>query len=353
MNKTDTAHHLYVDIETTGFSRQKTILYMIGCGFMEDDRLHVTQWFNDDGISEPAILEAFSKELKKVDRTLVTFNGDQFDLPYLKCHYEMNQLPSPLDNCPSLDLYRLLRPYQKLYSMKHGRQKDWEQLMGITREDTKNGGELIQVYKDYLLQKDQKGADKMLDMLYLHNYEDICHLYLLSSLTALDSMTKGKFQFEDANFTKKTDSAILEFTCRLEAPLPTELSVSTPKGSVYAYKTQLKLSVPIFADVMKHYYKDYNNYYYLPEEDRAVHKSIGRYVEKEYRKKCTPDKCYIKKEGVFLPFYSQKQEPELHLSLYRPDYNSTINYIEFDELLEKGIDDLTNYLTTTLCCLLS
>ena len=232
--------------------------------------------------------------------------------------------------------------------------------MGIKREDRKNGGELIKVYKDYLLQKDQKEADKMLDMLFLHNYEDICHLYLLSSLTALDSLSKGHFLFEDVNYTKGQlspedtsftqggDSAMLEFSCRLKTPLPKELSIHTPAGSASAYKSRLYLTIPVVAGIMKHYYKDCSSYYYLPEEDRAVHKSIGRYVAKEYRRTCTPDKCYIKKEGVFLPFYSQKQTAGLKLPLYRPDYNSPVHYIEFDELTEKGLEQLTEYLTDFL-----
>ena len=33
-------------------------------------------------------------------------------------------------------------------------------------------------------------------------------------------------------------------------------------------------------------------YYYLPEEDSAVHKSVGIYVDKSRRKAATPQTCY-------------------------------------------------------------
>lgn len=34
---------------------------------------------------------------------------------------------------------------------------------------------------------------------------------------------------------------------------------------------------------MRHFYSDYKNYYYLPKEDMAIHKSVAAYVDHEYR----------------------------------------------------------------------
>ena len=45
-------------------------------------------------------------------------------------------------------------------------------------------------------------------------------------------------------------------------------------------------------------------YFYLPAEDTAVHKSVASYVDKEFRQKATKDTCYIKQNGDFLPAYS-------------------------------------------------
>ena len=61
------------------------------------------------------------------------------------------------------------------------------------------------------------------------------------------------------------------------------------------------IRIPVFLGELKHYYEDYENYFYLPEEDWAIHKSVGCFVEKSHRKKATAKTCYIKKEGVFLP----------------------------------------------------
>ena len=38
------------------------------------------------------------------------------------------------------------------------------------------------------------------------------------------------------------------------------------------------------------------NYYYLPTEDTAIHKSVGEFVDPSHRKKATKKNCYIKKD---------------------------------------------------------
>lgn len=57
--------YTFIDIETTGLKRDTTILYLIGCGYYEKDSLCIVQWFNDDGVSEPAMLLALRDFLMK------------------------------------------------------------------------------------------------------------------------------------------------------------------------------------------------------------------------------------------------------------------------------------------------
>ena len=49
------------------------------------------------------------------------------------------------------------------------RQKDQENATGLFREDLYSGGELIEVYKKYLL----SGDEHLLEILCLHNKEDV------------------------------------------------------------------------------------------------------------------------------------------------------------------------------------
>jgi hypothetical protein len=57
---------------------------------------------------------------------------------------------------------------------------------------------------------------------------------------------------------------------------------------------QAKLRIPLTDGTARLYYKDYKNYYYLPQEDMAVHKSVAGFVDKAHRQKATPDNCYTK-----------------------------------------------------------
>ena len=134
--------------------------------------------------------------LSKKDWQLVTFNGNSFDIPYLKRHYDLNELTCDIEKYPSLDFYQFLKPFQNLFQMTHGKQKDWEQFIGIDREDIYSGGDLIQVYSSYrqdlLLHPEQAAAKEHL--LLLHNHDDLIgmlHFSKSSDLpTALDTQKR-------------------------------------------------------------------------------------------------------------------------------------------------------------------
>ena len=48
------------------------------------------------------------------------------------------------------------------------------------------------------------------------------------------------------------------------------------------------MKMPLLEGTLKYYYPDYKNYYYLPLEDEAVHKSVGVYVDRPAGKKPKP-----------------------------------------------------------------
>ena len=81
---------LFFDIETTGFSAGNTVLYMIGCMYFKYGTWNVIQWFNDDDSSEFDILKRFS-EFSRNYRVLIHYNGDGFDIPYIRKKLEIHQ----------------------------------------------------------------------------------------------------------------------------------------------------------------------------------------------------------------------------------------------------------------------
>lgn len=351
--KTDS--FLFFDIETTGFSKDNTILYLIGCGYFIENGFQFIQWFNDDGTSEEEILLAFHDILKQKDWQLVTFNGNSFDIPYLKRHYELNELSCDIESFPSLDFYQFLKPFQSLFQMTHGKQKDWEHFLELYREDTYDGGQLIAVYKEYLMNKEEA----LLHNLLLHNEEDLLGMkyllplfsyrMLLSKNLSLIKVSPGEILFE-----KGTGS--IAMSCKLPLALPKPLNFTTSVGSISTDKNDssiLIISLPYIEETLKHFFKDYRNYYYLPEEDRAVHKSVGCYVERKYRRAAKASTCYIKKEGIFLPIPKKQKHYGIQIErypyqdsfpLYKREFKSPRSFAEFDNLFSDKNESLSIYL---------
>jgi hypothetical protein len=77
--------------------------------------------------------------------------------------------------------------------------------------------------------------------------------------------------------------------------------------------TEATLKVPLYETELKYFYSNYKDYYYLPGEDMAIHKTLATYVDKNFREKAKPENCYTKKQGqylmewdlVFTPFFKR------------------------------------------------
>ena len=86
-------------------------------------------------------------------------------------------------------------------------------------------------------------------------------------------------------------------------------------------KDQITFFVELTEGTLKHFYPDYKDYYYLPFEDRAVHKSIGSCVDKDARVKATAASCYTKTTGFFLPQFEDIWEPVM-----KQEYKDKMRY---------------------------
>ena len=288
---------LFFDIETTGFSGASSNLYLIGAASVRDGAWHLIQWFADRPGSEEEILQAFFSYLEPFG-ALVHFNGDTFDIPYLKKRCQILGLPCPLDRLKSVDIYKRIRPMKKLLGLDSLKQKAVEKFLGISREDVYTGGQLIQVYEDYL----ETGDEERLRLLLLHNEDDLKGMPKLLPILAYPDFLSGPFSWEHS---------------------------CLPGAQFEAEGGELCLSIPLFRGELKYFYPNYRDYYYLIYEDTAIHKSVGEYVDRSARKKATAATCYTKKEGLFLPLPdSSCGEP-----LFRPDYRSRTFYMEIPEEL--------------------
>lgn len=58
--------------------------------------------------------------------------------------------------------------------------------------------------------------------------------------------------------------------------------------------TEALLKVPIYEEELKYFYSNYHDYYYLPTEDVALHKSVAGFVDKAHRVNATAATCYTR-----------------------------------------------------------
>ena len=164
----DTDSICFFDIETTGFSRNYNIVYLIGAVYFRNGISHYLQWLAESDSDEAYILSAFNDFLKDF-HTLIHFNGDAFDIPFITERAAHLNVALDLSHLESLDLYKTARKCKSILSLSDYKQKTIEHFLGINRSDKSDGGELITVYKQYLTGKTLgKNVTSEYNMLLLH-----------------------------------------------------------------------------------------------------------------------------------------------------------------------------------------
>ena len=338
---------LFFDIETTGFSGDTSQLYLIGCVYHDGFGWKLIQWFADTRQAESELLDAFFAFMKRF-KTLIHFNGDHFDIPYLeKCCRRLG-LSHSFEGMESMDIYKKIRPYRKLLGLESMKQKAIEQFLGISREDKYTGGQLIEVYRDYLHTHEKS----LYDLLILHNEDDLkgmpAILPILSYADFFSSPISPQApELWEGYCTEPTDTPLLHLTGTGSVSVPVPLEYSSGPVSLELYENKAVCTIRLCRGCLKYFYPDYKDYYYLPFEDTAVHKSVGEYVDRSARKKATARTCYTKKEGLFLPQFGSFKEPS-----FREDYKSPLTYVLYDDSLFSQPQAADTYFGQLFCWLL-
>ncbi len=300
---------LFFDIETTGFSGDDSKLYLIGCTYYQSGGWQLIQWFADTKDSEEELLHAFFRFLKAY-KILIHFNGDSFDLPYLLKRCRHLGLSYDFSGVESVDIYRRVKPYRKLLGLESMKQKAIEQFLGVSRKDLYSGGQLIEVYDDYLMTHDPY----LYDLLILHNEDDLKGMPQILPILCYPDFLEHDFRFAGRQLATETNLfggkyQLLKLTCESDYTIPVPFAFETPPVRCEAEGNRLCLTIELYEGELKHFYSNYKDYYYLIYEDTAVHKSVGEYVDKAARTRATAKNCYTKQRGCFLPQFAPIWEP--------------------------------------------
>ena len=276
---------LFFDIETTGLSARSASLYLIGMlTYTVDASItkerntsaptssittspdssepeaagHWTllQYFCEDVADEPAVLQAFF-ELLRTKKILISYNGDGFDIPFLRHMVEQYglRIPRPhhstalhdrvdcpatdgsaiadarplysFDTVESFDLFKKFRPLKRLLNLPDLKLKSCERFLDIDREDRFTGGELIEVYFEWQKTK----APALLDTLLLHNAEDIANLPNLLPLLRYHALPHSDFHLRAHERLQDGVTPLVHLSFTLLSPMPPSAHAPVENGT--------------------------------------------------------------------------------------------------------------------------
>lgn len=313
---------LFFDIETTGLYWKRSHLYLIGVASLEGGTFSLTQYLAQKPSEEEMLLQEFTAVSASYER-LVHYNGEGFDLPYLAHKYAFYGMDNRLERLESVDLYRRIRPLKKLINFSQLKQKDVEIFLNYHRKDPFSGGELIEVYQEYLRTADER----LLQCLLLHNAEDAEGMLRILPMLEYLRVFSGEAKLDSASLDEDRNLHLNFSYPGYE--LPRELELSDEAYRLNLGRKEGKLTVQSQTGVRRLFYPNYKDYFYLPLEDCAIHKSVGIYVDREHRQQAKASNCYQNVNGTFLP------QPEAVLSpVLKENYqDKTYWTLASDELL--------------------
>ncbi len=374
---------IFFDIETTGFSYKNSMCYLIGAAYLSDiasknkstitndifcendinnislenkdnscdnSQWLYTQWFATSPNEEADILKDFLAFISNY-KYVISFNGERFDIPFINGRCDILNINSPLKDLinNSIDIFRIIQSLKALLRLENYKQKSIEEFLKIHRTDKYSGGELIKYYKNYVLSKD----NTLLELLLLHNHDDIEGLINISPILNYLNIINHNYDLLDTKISDYIDyhgnlSYEVIFTLTLPCKLITPINYIKEPFLINIQDNTITIKAPIFSGNLKYFYPNYKDYYYIPSEDQAMHKSVASFIDKNYRQPAKASNCYIYKNGSFLMQYNNIISPS-----FKENYSDTHSFFEPNsefinspnKILEYIKDILNNILT--------
>lgn len=333
---------LFFDIETTGFSPAGTQLYLIGCAKRCGDSMMIEQYFAESPDEEEMILSSFLRLLEDY-QTLITFNGIGFDIPYIKAKCDAYHLKETFSDKDYIDLFKIVSSLKFLLKLPNYKQKTIECFLGIDREDVFDGGQLINVYQEYV----RRPSEYQMYFLKQHNYEDVLGMLDLLPVLSYSNLLNGGYTLTSVESNVYTDfdghpQKELIFSLENDVPVPKRVSYGYNEFYLICNGKDSRVSVKLYDGTLKYFFENHKDYFYLPEEDVAIHKDVAASVDTAYRKKATASTCYAKKASIFLPQYQTIAEP-----VFYKERKDKVSYFELSDefidscsMLRKYIDHI-------------
>ena len=222
------------------------------------------------------------RDIKVLEIDKITTLADYFVICSGGSNTQINALCDEVEK--ELDLYLTLKPLKSLLKLSAMKQPCMEEFLGIKDRIYDNGKECIKLYKDFLKKRDAFTADEILG----HNLEDVLGLGRIFDMLGYLCIYDGDYEVTYSEFDG--DNLILKL--KLPCTLPQEFSNGNTDFYLTGKDEEINLIIKTTDGKLKQYYADYKDYYYLPEEDTVIPKSLGSGIDRKHRKAATRNTCY-------------------------------------------------------------
>jgi len=259
-NELDLSTALFIDLETTGLSGGTgTVPFNVGMGYYKDDQFWVQQYFLGELAEEERMIEELARFFREMDfRSIVTYNGKNFDIPLLETRFILYRQPFTLNGLPHLDF---LYPARSLWGHKYENCRlshlAHEVVLTGRTEDIPSA-EVPWRYFQYL----QTGNYDLIEPVLYHNQEDILSLLGVvitgalifneegeeCSADAMDFYGAGKVMEKIGDLQK----SVQYFERALNGSLSDEVTLEAKKRLSYHFKRneEWDKAISLWKDIM-------------------------------------------------------------------------------------------------------
>lgn len=243
---------LFFHMESTGHFWRNSYIKSISILFQNEDFSWTKrEWQSEQESDEYDLLLAFHKEVQNF-MYLIGFNSTSFHLPYLEQKYKAYGISSPFEKKIHIDQFREIRPIGKELHI----------------------------------------STKLNNLrIFFHFEDDVSDVECIAASSALfiyPQIFDGAFSVEQ---TEQYMDELL-FTCKTDFPFPSNIRIHDEEFYLIGIQNSLKIKTKIPDGNLKLYYSNYKDYFYLPEEDMIIHKSLAASISKEKKIKATAENCF-------------------------------------------------------------
>lgn len=259
----------FLDIETTGLNRNKQIIYLIGVLYydLQNNSWILKQYFTNTIKKEADLLNIFIKEISSFT-TIITYNGDNFDIPFINHRLKYNNIDNFINKDKSFDLYTIIRNNRKFLDLNNLKLKTIEESLGFYRQDKYSGFDCITFYYEYIKSHDLSLKENIVK----HNYDDLIHMLdIIQILDVIDNKKSiylslnnnyNKFTIEHLDFSND----ILEISLKTSIPFKRNIVYFSKNYSISSKNlVNIKISIDI-------------NYAYIAKNKKCAYINVEDYT---------------------------------------------------------------------------